>query len=276
MNTHILTTADGLTLNGYAVPTQGSARANVILVHGLGDHAGMAHYRDLAQWLAARGFNVQRFDLRGHGTSQGKRVFVNAWQDYRDDLRLCIEHVQRAQSDLPLFLVGLSMGALIVIDYVLRCPDGIRGVVTCSPPLGETGASKVLVSLLGFLSKVAPATLIDPGLDKNNITRDARALEGYLADPLMTLKVTPRLANALLSTAAYARTHAGELRAPLLLLHGADDAIANPAGTRAFYQAAGSQDKMLKLYPDTAHNLFLESVREQVFQDIADWMTARV
>jgi alpha-beta hydrolase superfamily lysophospholipase len=275
MHSFTLSSRDGLTLNGCSSPMQGSARADVILVHGTGDHAGMPHYRNLAAALVSRGFNVHQFDLRGHGTSQGKRVFVNSWHDFRNDLRLCIEHVQRAHSGLPLFLAGLSMGALIVIDFALRHPDGVQGVVACSPPLGETGASKILISLLGVLGKVAPAMLIDPGLDKHNITRDKQALDGYLADPMMNLKITPRLAIELLDTAAHARTHAGDMRVPFLLLHGSDDTIANPDGSRAFYQAAGSKDKTLKLYEHTVHNLFAEPVREHVFQDIADWMIAR-
>ncbi len=76
------TTSDGLRLSCYGQqPLMGSPRARVIPVHSLGDHSRSLPYRYLAEALGAGRCAVYGFDLRGHGQSEGVRMFAGAWQD---------------------------------------------------------------------------------------------------------------------------------------------------------------------------------------------------
>lgn len=90
-----LQTSDGLSLRiHFFQAASGAAWASVLFVHGLGDHGQALPYRYLAEALTRSGFGVYGFDLRGHGQSDGRRLYVETWRDFRADLRLVVEHVQ--------------------------------------------------------------------------------------------------------------------------------------------------------------------------------------
>jgi alpha-beta hydrolase superfamily lysophospholipase len=266
---------DGVELRGYVVEPCGEACADVLLVHGVGDHARSGHYVRLATALAARGCRVAAFDLRGHGRSGGTRVFVRAWREYREDLTICLDEFRRSGPRPPLFLIGLSMGGLAVADFVLHGGGDARGAILCAAPLGSTGASPAKIALARLISRIFPSLQFDPGLDPGNITREAGALRQYLADPLVTLKVSARLGMELLRTVEVVRLRAAEIRLPLLLLHGSADTIAVPQGSVDFHRAVSSPDKTLRTYGGARHNLFLEPEAPQVFAEIADWILSR-
>lgn len=249
--------------------------AAVVLLHGLGEHGRAPHHERLGRRLAAEGNVVLAFDLRGHGGSEGPRVFIHCWEDYRTDLEVVLVAAQLLVPDRPRFLVGLSMGALIAVDYASHYPDGLRGVVAAAAPLGATGSSRFMRLVVRVLSGLAPRLLLDPGLNPNDISRDDSARRAYLADPQVALKVTPRLAAALMDTAAGLRGQVRKWTTPVLLLHGGQDRMADPQGSRDFHAAVGSRDKALRIYPDARHNLLLEPEREEVASDIAAWIAAR-
>jgi acylglycerol lipase len=121
-------TADGLKLfrqtwQSGAVPP----RANLIVLHGLKDHS--SRYGELAARLTQRGFNVYAFDLRGHGRSEGRKVFVSRFSLYVDDLENFLAIVKRESPGRPVFLFGHSMGGTISARLVMtRSPD-IRGLI---------------------------------------------------------------------------------------------------------------------------------------------------
>jgi alpha-beta hydrolase superfamily lysophospholipase len=62
---------------------------------------------------------------------------------------------------------------------------------------------------------------------------------------------------------------------PLLVLHGTDDTFTSPAASRLFCERAGSADKTFKTYDGAYHNLFVETNREEIYNDIAAWIGAR-
>lgn len=271
----VLRAEDGVELRGFERGPEGPAQAAVILVHGMGEHGQTAAWLRLAEVLAAAGCRVVACDLRGHGRSGGGRMFVRAWRDFTADLNTVREHLHRVSAAAPLFLVGLSMGGLIVADSVLQAPEGLRGVVLCSPPLGKNGASPVMLTLLRLLERVAPALRLDPGLDRSQISRDEAALRAYLADPLVTSVVTPRLANGLLDAAERIRAEVTAWRLPVLVMHGAADNLADPQGSVDFHARVAGPDKTLRLLPAARHNLFIEPESGQVFADIAAWIMHR-
>jgi len=59
-------------------------------------------------------------------------------------------------------------------------------------------------------------------------------------------------------------------------MHGADDTLTYPSGTRILYERAGSFDKTLKLWPHMKHEIFNESDRGIVFTYVLDWLDARI
>jgi len=268
---------DGVTLSCHAAkPANGVVRASVIMVHGLGDHSRALPYRDLSAFLVSHGVAVYGFDLRGHGQSSGDRVYVNAWREFRDDLRAFSELVKRDSPDQPLFLVGLSMGGLLVLNYAQHFPDRLNGVIAAAPALDASGSSPLLRFLLPVLALLIPKVALDPGLDLTRLSRDANAVQTYTTDPYWQTKMTPRLAVEIVGAIEETRANAPRMSVPILILHGSADTIVPPQGSATFFELVGSTDKARRVYQGAYHALYIDTNRGQVFGDILEWIEARL
>ena len=72
------------------------------------------------------------------------------------------------------------------------------------------------------------------------------------------------------------RERCGEITLPVLVMHGEQDVMTAPAGSRAFYEGVGATDRSLRLYPALYHEIFNEPERLEVLGDLADWLEARM
>jgi alpha-beta hydrolase superfamily lysophospholipase len=270
------TARDGTRLRTRLNAPQGRPRAVVVMVHGIGDQVEGIPYTTAGAALAARGLLVHRIELRGHGRSDGPATYVGSFDDFRDDLRGFVDLVRTASPGLRLFLVGVSLGGLIVTNYALHHGDDLGGVVAVAPALGGTGGSRLLMALLPVLARVIPRVRLDPKLDLDKLTRDRAMLKAYVVDdPLYQRRITPKLASEVLSAVSTTRERAGDFRVPLLIQHGTADTVTSPDGSRSFCERAAVADKTYKSYEGALHNLFVETNREEVFDDIASWVGAR-
>jgi alpha-beta hydrolase superfamily lysophospholipase len=266
--------AGGLSLFRRTWRPAGAARAVLINIHGLGDHSGL--YPTLVEFFTARRTAVHAFDLRGNGRSPGQRAYVDRWDDYREDLRCFVETVRREEPGLPVFLLGNSLGGLVVLDYALHRPGGLRGVIAASPPLGRLGVPAPLLMLGRVLSRLWPRFSLRTGMDLTGLARDPAVVEAVLADPLFHRVGTARLSTEV--TAAIARIQAAAARfpLPLLVLHGSEDRMVAPDGSRAFVARVGHPDHELREYAGAYHVLFADLDRERVLTDVEQWIAARL
>ena len=249
-------------------------RAATIIVHGVGEHSGA--YGNVVERLAPAGFVAYGFDLRGHGRSPGQRGFITSWEDYRQDVHAFVHFVSTQQPAQPLFLLGHSLGGIIVLDYALRHPEDLRGVVAIAPAIGEVGVSPALMTIARIMSRAWPSFSLPTGLDVTAISRDLQFIAAYRADPLMHDRGTARLAAETERTVAWVQAHAGELRVPLLIQHGDADRIAHPGGSRRFVVHAGTSDKTLHEYPGAFHQVHNDVGHETVTVDLLAWLERRL
>ena len=249
-------------------------RAVLVNIHGLGDHSGL--YPTLAQFFTVRGVAVYAYDIRGNGRSPGQRAYVERWDEYLDDLARFLELVRKEEPGTPVFLLGNSLGGLIVLDYALRQCDGIQGVIAASPPLGRLGVPAPLMALGRLLSRVWPRFSIRTGMDLSGLARDPAVTATVLADPLFHRVGTARLSTEV--TAAIARVRAGAPRfsLPLLLLHGSADRMVPPDGSRDFIARVRFHDRELREYAGAYHVLFADLDHERVLADVERWIAARL
>lgn len=264
----------GLELFRQSWRPSGTPRAVVVNLHGLGDHSGL--YPTLVDHLVAREMVVQSFDLRGNGRSAGPRGYVGHWQEYREDLAGFVTLVAREDPGRPVILIGNSLGGLIVLEYALGTPAGLRGVIAVSSPLGQLNVPGPLMAAGRMLSRVWPRFSMQTGLDLSGLARDPGVAEAIVADPLFHRRGTARLSTEVTAAIARVRAGAGSFRLPLLLLHGSDDRMVSPEGSRAFAAEAGSPDKQLIEYPAAYHALFADLGYEQVLADVTGWIEARL
>lgn len=251
-----------------------SARAALINLHGLGDHSGL--YPILVEYLLRRGFTVHAPDLRGNGRSSGQRAYVSRWEVFREDLHRFVALVRSEEPDLPLFLLGNSLGGLIALEYVLYHPEGLRGVIAASPPLGSLGIPAPLLALGRVMSRLLPRFALRTGMDLDGLARDPIVVETVLSDPLFHRWGTARLSTE--TVEAIARVHAGAPRFPLpvLVLHGGADRMVLPDGSRRFIARVGHPDHRFIEYPEAYHVLFADIGRERALTDLERWIVAHL
>jgi alpha-beta hydrolase superfamily lysophospholipase len=268
--------SDGTAIHCWAaLPASSPPRAKIILVHGFGTHSDSLHFRYLRDHLTGGGFAVYGFDLRGFGRSGGRRAYIHRWQKFRDDLQLFINAVEKDGTPAPLFVLGVSLGGLIVVNYALQNPDGIQGVIAMSPALDASGVPAWRRALLRALSNIFPALALNTGLDVTRLTRDAEVQREFLSDPLRQTKMTLRLASQTIAAMAETTAMLPQLKPALLVLHGSADVIIPPVGGKRLYELAGCFDKDFQLFEGAFHILNMETNRQEVFDRIGSWITAR-
>ncbi len=249
-------------------------RGVVINLHGLGDHSGL--YPTLVDHFVARGFSVHGPDLRGNGRSPGQRAYVARWDVFREDLRCMVELVRAEEPDVPVFLLGNSLGGLIALEYALHHPEGLRGVIAASPPLGRLGIPAPLLLLGRIMSKILPRFALRTGMDLGGLARDPVVAQTVLADPLFHRWGTARLSTEVAAAIARVQAAAPRFPLPVLVLHGGADRMVLPDGSREFIAAAGHPDRQLLEYPEEYHVLFADLGRERVLTDVERWAVARL
>jgi len=266
-----------LTLQRYALdggePSDPVAR--VAILHGYGDHAG--RFAHVMRWLAGWGIASHAIDFRGHGRSEGRRGFVNRWDEFLDDLSAFLASPPLSRPGPPVFVLGHSHGGLVAAAAgargVLR---GVAGVVLTSPYLDSLVPVAPLKLLFGRCANaVVPWLRVRSGLNDDMMSADPAMLADSRADPLLLRSATPRWYLSALKVQAQVRSEANLFRHPLLALAGSADVIAAPAATQRFVEQASSADKTYRSFPDLKHELLREATREDVLHVVGEWLTSR-
>lgn len=263
---------DGIPLFARCWRPDGTPRAVVCLLHGLGEHS--ARYAGLATVLANAGFAVQGFDLRGHGRSGGLRGHAPSFDRLLDDATLLLTMAARAFPGLPQFLYGHSMGGTLALICLLRRRLVLAGIVASAPALRLAVPPSPWKLALGLACyRLWPTLRLNNGLDSCACANcDDPARRGR-QDPLCHSLVSARLGLDLLRNGLQVLEHGGECLLPLLVLQGDHDRVVNIDTCRRFTEQAGGD---YRLFPDCGHELHNEQQRQQVFDVLLAWLRARL
>ena len=246
-------------------------KAAVVLVHGLKDYSD--RYNEFAATLVKHGYAVYAFDLRGHGDSEGDRVWVERFPDYVDDLEIFMKRVHAAEPGKKVFLFGHSMGGAVVTLYTLMREPKPAGLITSAGAL-KIEEPAAVTGTLKFIAAVAPKLALFE-LKDENFSRDPQIVAALATDPLVYDKKAPvRTASELISAVQTIREKSSTLDVPVLAMHGTKDLVTPPSGSKELIDAAKSTDKTLKSYEGLAHDLLHEPEKQQVMDDVAAWLDA--
>ena len=252
---------------------EGMPKASLVLCHGVNSHGGQ--YLRAGEEFASRGFAVTALDLRGRGKSDGERFYIDSIDEYVADLALAIELARSKQPRLPLYVLGHSAGGVTSVTYALDHQDEIDGLI-CESFAFRVFAPNFALKLLEGASHVLPHTHV-LRLKMEDFSRDPEWVAQLKADPLTDNEVQP-----VATVAAFARAgerferEFGRITLPVLIIHGTADKATRPDGSEQFFKKAGSADKTLKLYDGYAHDLLNDVGKEQVFDDVEQWIEERL
>ncbi len=258
MRTSFVTSADGTRLR---LAHWGDGARDVLVIHGLAEHAG--RYEHVGGALAAAGLSATVVELRGHGHSGGKRGHVARWSDYIADVHAAVATLRPGWT-----LLAHSMGGLVALDAVR---DGVLpSRLALSNPL--LGVSVKLpgwkVRAAGLLSRLAPSLPMKNEIDPTALSRDPSVGAAYLADPLVFQTASPRWYTEML--AAMARVHAvPHWTVPMSVYLGDADRVTDPVAARGF---AGRIGAKLTVFPDFRHEIFNEVGKEEPIGQAVAWL----
>ena len=250
-------------------------KAVLAIVHGVGEH--IDRYTNMVDALVPAGFILTGYDQRGHGQSEGQRGHINSWSEYREDLRTFMGMAGTLAPGLPLFLYGHSMGSLVVLDYILHYPEGLAGAISSGTALDPKEAAPPFQVLLAkALSGILPSFAIKVKLDGSTLSRNPQVAKAYMDDPLVHWQRSPRWGTESMTVIEWIKSRAGEIRLPVLFLHGERDPLLSADGAQRFFEQIHYPDKTIHIYPDGLHEPHNDLDYKQVISDILSWMGSHI
>jgi len=263
---------DGVDLYTRSWPLHDNLAANLLIVHGYGEHC--ARYDPVAERLNREGYGVYSYDQRGHGNSPGRKGHISSFDRLVQDLDGFYRDVfTPACGDAPRFVMGHSMGGLVVCAWVLRHAPELIGLVLSSPGIKAAEKVSPLVKAAApVLAAIAPHLVVHK-LDVSGLSRVDDVVRRYNEDPLVYHgDIGARTGYELTRTIDFVENNLANLTVPFVAFHGTADRLVSVAATRALEQRAGSDDKTIHIYEGGYHELFNDLAATEFFDDLLDWL----
>ena len=233
-----------------------------LLIHGYGEHIG--RYEHVADRLVRVGAAVVGPDHVGHGRSEGDRVVIVNFEDIVTDVHEVAQRAHDTYADLPVVLIGHSMGGLIAARYAQHHGDRLSALVLSGPVLHRLAVVDDLLAV-----DEIPYVPIDPDV----LSRDAAVGRAYAEDPLVwhgpfkrpTLEAFQRCMRDI-----DAGPDLGDL--PTLWVHGEEDQLVPIGHSRTGVHNIRGANFRSHTYPDARHEIFNEVNKEQVLDDVVRFL----
>jgi lysophospholipase len=246
-------------------------RGRLLVLHGLGEHSG--RYWRLAVAASSAGFAFYALDLRGHGKSQGRRGHVRSFDHLLQDTDRFRRRVGGVRSGEPTFVLGHSLGGLIVGRYIQEFSfPGLHGAILVAPAIQVAMDLPAWKQSLGAVTdRVMPALTLDNGLREEELFREDSERQKYGSDPLVHHRISARLWGEMQRNAAILGDRAGQVRLPVLFQLPGDDRVVKSEASRVVAgRMAGNTD--VRVYPGAFHALYHDPESEHGLSDLVAWL----
>lgn len=273
LSTFVAQDGDNIAVQDWPLDRNIKPRGVIVIVHGLGEHAG--RYDHVARRLNDWGFAVRGADQYGHGESGGARGGLPTSNRLLDDLADIVDSTwHRFGPDVPMILLGHSMGGLVAARFVSMAMRPVDGLILSSPAL-TAGLGSVQKFMLGVVPRFAPNLRTGNGLDANFLSHDPAVVAAYQADPLVHNRVSGRLAKFIVDSGPPTLALASQWSVPTLLMWAGDDKLVDPAGSQAFATLAPKGVVTARRFEAMFHEIFNEPDADAVFDELRRWLDLR-
>jgi lysophospholipase len=254
---------------------EGEAKAVIVIVHGASEHHGRYSWL-MEQWRLS-GYHVVMGDLPGQGmTSRSERGHVDRFEQYLLEVKNWLEEAYQYQ--LPVFLIGHSMGGLILIRLLQEERLNVAGIILSSPCLGLVhGPSKFLDTLSIGINAVLPRLRMDSGLTVEMATRNQAVRDVDAHDTLYVTKVSVRWYRELVGAMKLAFTKNSAIQdVPMLVMQAGDDKIVDIQSVKEWFHLVPLSEKRYKEWPNCYHEIFNEPERDSVYCYTKDFVEGQL
>ncbi|MGP7818374.1 lysophospholipase [Niallia sp. 01092] len=254
---------------------EGEAKAVIVIVHGAMEHH--RRYGWLIEMYRLSGFHVVMGDLPGQGmTTRSRRGHIESFDEYTTEIK---DWIQAAyQFELPVFLLGHSLGALASVRLLQQEKLKVAGLILSSPCLGLVEyPNKLLNGLSLVLNKIIPTFRLKTGLTIDIATRNESIREIDNNDTLYITKVSVRWYREMLTAIKFAFTEVDKTQdLPLLLMQGGGDLVVDKKMVKNWFNMVPLSEKRYKEWPKCYHEIFNEPEREEVFEYAKDFIISQL
>ncbi|MEE2733118.1 MAG: alpha/beta fold hydrolase [Pseudomonadota bacterium] len=279
----VITNQAGLQLFARTWKPQGSAKANVVILHGTSLHGGV--YADPARYLSAHGYRVFAFDMQSWGYSQGRKGcgYVADFDDYGQDLKQVLQLLRQRYPDVKNYVMGESLGGTVAMYGSVRFEFLLDGVITSGvgykPSLKVMGIRApefvndiTMSSVKWFWSGFGSVPAVESDIGLRMAVEDQQLQDRLLSDPEVCHDWLP---GAYLSTTLKAidfiEPRLRHVTVPVLLLHGKDDILVPLSSSQEVYDEIDSVRKRMVVY-DSPHAVLLEAKWQTALQDVVAFL----
>lgn len=247
---------DGLQLAGTLVTPADATDHGVVLVHGGGvtrEEGGF--FTRLAAGLGAAGVASLRFDLRGHGESEGRQQEVTL-SAHLNDTRVAIDYIRAEAGLTTVSLVGTSFGGGLCAYYAAKQPDQVTRLVLLNPQLNYKNR------------------YIDQKPYWSNGWLDEETAQTLKQDGYISHSPTVKHGRALLNEVFWIRPHQvlGEITAPTLIVHGTEDTFVSIESSRAAVHELTATHKLVEI-AGSQHGFAVHDDPKYVNPQSQEWQT---
>jgi alpha-beta hydrolase superfamily lysophospholipase len=255
-----------------------NSKANLIITHGHGEHSEC--YLRVIRALADLPLRIFAWDLRGHGRSDGLRGYALNFEDYNRDYEALMMHLQREHQifQKPLFLLAHSMGGLIQLKALT---ENIHWPVTAqalsSPMMGITVQIPFPKELAAVALRVLlPKITLNNEISYDDLSRDPIIHQEYDRDVLRHAQMSSGVYLGSLATMELVKAKTQRIQIPTLLQIAENDPVVSTEKNLTLFKKLGAKEKILKVYPDRKHEIYNDLGREEVLQDLHDFLQAKL
>jgi len=261
---------DGLDLYAVQWPSNERPEAVVAFVHGYGDHS--RRYDEWFRKLTKRNIAVLAIDYRGHGRSQGRRGVIRRFDDLLKDVTLLHEKAKLLFPRIPVVLYGHSLGATIVLSYLLKSTRLPELAIASSPWLKlNKPPGKLFSTIIKAGNIVAPFLTFKTGLRSSDFSTVDGSCQKREKDKFVHNRISSRFFSEVVKEAQWIMTHFTEIETPLLLMQGRDDLIMDATATRKLYDGSPGQINYRE-WEYAGHQLHNSERSIEVMDFMANWI----
>lgn len=297
--------SDGIhMIRAYEWLPDGPVRGVVQIVHGISEHMG--RYDHVAGFLSGHGFGVCGEDHLGHGkTANGEHYGFfapkNGWELVTRDVRRLRELEGEKYPGVPYVMLGHSMGSFLTRTYLIRWPGTLDGAVL-------SGTGQEAAPLIAFGKAVSGGMAALKGPDYHSplvhdlslgtynkafrpnrtpsdwLSRDETAVDAYRADPMCafmpTVSMFRDMMGGLQFIAGRKNLDRMDRATPVYIFSGDQDPVgAQGRGVKKvekMFRDTGCGDVTVKLYPGGRHEMFNETNKQEVLEDLLGWLEEKI
>lgn len=250
-------------------------KAIVLAIHGLALHASV--FDSTARHLAAHQMIVAAPDLRGYGKwCQKDKVKGAAYKESEADILALAKKLRARYRNVPLFLVGESLGGSLAIKLAASHADLIDGLILSAPAVRHQHHVPLRTIADATLVLTNPSHRVDvSGFIRNYYSEDPAISEEELNDPLTRTNMSLGELLASCRVISSAADRIGEIPAdmPVLIMQGKKDRMLKLSSIDELEHKLKSTNQTVRWFPERGH-ILLETahVRPDTLEAITSWL----